>query len=99
MSYVITAPKALAAAVTDIAGIGSSINAANAAAAAPTIEILAAGADGAGGRSVAHQLDPRVPLPHPRRVGSSGLQCIVSALGDPGVEVTYHSKIVILNLL
>ncbi|MBI2697715.1 cellulose binding domain-containing protein [Mycobacterium gordonae] len=45
MSYVITAPEALAAAVTDIAGIGSSINAANAAAAAPTIEILAAGAD------------------------------------------------------
>lgn len=45
MSYVIATPEALAAAVTDIAGIGSSLSAANAAAAVPTTEILAAAAD------------------------------------------------------
>lgn len=45
MSYVITTPEALTAAATDIAGIGSSLRAANAAAAVSTTEILAAGAD------------------------------------------------------
>lgn len=45
MSYLITTPEALAAAVTDIAGIGSTLHAANVAAAVPTTKILAAGAD------------------------------------------------------
>ena len=45
MSYLIATPEALAAAVTDIAGIGSTLNAANAAAVGPTTKILAAGAD------------------------------------------------------
>src|SRR5262245_60060922 len=45
MSYLIAAPEWLAAAATDLAGVGSSISAANAAAAAPTTSLLAAGAD------------------------------------------------------
>jgi len=45
MSFVLAAPAALAAAASDIAGIGSSIGAANAAAAVPTTGILAAAAD------------------------------------------------------
>ncbi|PJE25299.1 MAG: hypothetical protein CK431_01560 [Mycobacterium sp.] len=45
MSYLIATPEALAAAVTDIAGIGSTLNAANAAAVGPTTKILAAGTD------------------------------------------------------
>ncbi|WP_139828965.1 PE family protein, partial [Mycobacterium riyadhense] len=45
MSFLIASPEAVAAASTNLAGIGSAITAANAAAAAPTTEILAAGAD------------------------------------------------------
>ncbi|WP_142272024.1 PE family protein, partial [Mycobacterium shinjukuense] len=45
MSFVIAAPEALLAAASDFAGIGSMIDAANAVAAAPTVGVLAAGAD------------------------------------------------------
>lgn len=45
MSYRIAAPEMVAAAATDLASVGSSISAANAAAAAPTMSVLAAGAD------------------------------------------------------
>ena len=45
MSFVIAAPEFLTAAATDLANIGSTIGAANAAAAAPTTSLLAAGAD------------------------------------------------------
>ncbi|EUA09238.1 PE family protein [Mycobacterium kansasii 732] len=45
MSFVIAAPEALAAAASDLSGIGGAINAANAAAAGQTLGILAAGAD------------------------------------------------------
>lgn len=45
MSYVVAAPEFLSAAATDLADIGSSISAANAAALAPTSGVLAAGAD------------------------------------------------------
>ena len=45
MSFVIAAPELIAAAASDFANIGSSIGAANAAAAASTTEVLAAGAD------------------------------------------------------
>jgi len=45
MSYLIAAPEWLAAAATDLASVGSSISAANAAAAAPTTALVAAGAD------------------------------------------------------
>ncbi|AIH29846.1 hypothetical protein T209_15650, partial [Mycobacterium tuberculosis] len=45
MSFVIAAPEAIAAAATDLASIGSTIGAANAAAAANTTAVLAAGAD------------------------------------------------------
>ncbi|MBL7324917.1 PE family protein, partial [Escherichia coli] len=45
MSFVIAAPEVMAAAATDLANIGSSISAASAAAAGPTMGILAAGAD------------------------------------------------------
>lgn len=41
----IAAPEAIAAAATDLASIGSTIGAANAAAAANTTAVLAAGAD------------------------------------------------------
>src|SRR5262249_8892654 len=44
-SYVIAAPEALAAASADLGGIGSAITEANAAAAAWTTEVLAAGQD------------------------------------------------------
>jgi hypothetical protein len=44
-SYVIAAPEALAAASTDLSGIGSAIRAANATAAASTTEVLTAGQD------------------------------------------------------
>ena len=45
MSFVNAAPEYVEAAATDLANIGSTINAANAAAAAPTTGVLAAGAD------------------------------------------------------
>lgn len=45
MSFVIAAPEVMAAAATDLANIGSSISAASAAAAGPTMGILVAGAD------------------------------------------------------
>ena len=45
MSFVVTIPGAMASAATDLAGIGFTIGAANAAAAAPTNWVLAAGAD------------------------------------------------------
>lgn len=45
MSFILTTPEALVTAASDIAGIGSTINAANAAAAVPTTGILAAAAD------------------------------------------------------
>ncbi len=45
MSYLFAAPELVASAATDLAGIGSSINAASVAAAAPTTGVLAAGAD------------------------------------------------------
>ena len=45
MSYVIAAPEMLAAAAADVAGIGSSLSEANAAAATPTTGVLAAAED------------------------------------------------------
>ena len=45
MSYVIAAPEVMAAAASDVANIGSTISAANTAAAAPTTGMLVAGAD------------------------------------------------------
>ena len=45
MSYVIAAPESVSAAATDLANIGSAISSANAAALAPTSDVLAAGAD------------------------------------------------------
>jgi hypothetical protein len=45
MSFVTTAPEALAAAATDLAGLGSVVRSASAAAATPTTGMLAAGAD------------------------------------------------------
>ncbi len=56
MSLVIVAPETVAAAALDVARIGSSIGAANAAAAGSTTSVLAAGADGqCGGGGVDHQ--------------------------------------------
>lgn len=50
MSFVIAAPEALVAVASDLAGIGSALAEANAAALAPTTALLAAGADvGVGG--------------------------------------------------
>jgi hypothetical protein len=45
MSFVIAAPEFVTAAASDLASIGSTIGAANAAAAFPTTGVLAAGAD------------------------------------------------------
>ncbi|MGB9306911.1 MAG: PE family protein, partial [Mycobacterium sp.] len=45
MSYLIAAPEMLAAAASDLANVGSTISAANAAAAVPTMAMVAAGAD------------------------------------------------------
>ncbi|CRH16949.1 PE-PGRS family protein [Mycobacterium tuberculosis] len=45
MSFVIVAPEALMSVASEVAGIGSALNAANAAAAAPTTGVLAAAAD------------------------------------------------------
>ncbi|MCV7078114.1 PE family protein, partial [Mycobacterium szulgai] len=45
MSYVWISPEVVAAAAADLAGVGSSVSAANAAAAASTTQVLAAGAD------------------------------------------------------
>ena len=45
MSYVIAAPEMLAAAAADVAGIGSSLSEANAAAATQTTGVLAAAED------------------------------------------------------
>lgn len=45
MSFVFAAPEALAAATADMAGIGSTLNAANVVAAVPTTGVLAAAAD------------------------------------------------------
>ncbi|OSC40073.1 PE family protein [Mycobacterium decipiens] len=46
MSFLLTAPEALAAAAADLSGIGSTLNVANAVAAVPTTGVLAAAADG-----------------------------------------------------
>lgn len=45
MSFVIAVPEFLSAAATDLANLGSTISAANAAASIPTTGVLAAGAD------------------------------------------------------
>src|SRR5882757_5513143 len=45
MSFLVASPEALLAAASDLSGIGSTIQMANAAAAAPTTSLLAAGAD------------------------------------------------------
>lgn len=45
MSFVIAVPEALTMAASDLANIGSTINAANAAAALPTTGVVAAAAD------------------------------------------------------
>ena len=45
MSFVIAAPELVTAAATDLANIGSTLSTANAAAAATTTEVVAAGAD------------------------------------------------------
>ena len=45
MSFLIAAPELVSAAATDLSRVGSSITAANAAAAAPTTAVIAAGAD------------------------------------------------------
>src|SRR5690349_10116047 len=45
MSFLIAAPEVLVAAANDLAGIGSTLSAANAAAGAQTTTVLAAGAD------------------------------------------------------
>ena len=45
MSYVITAPEVLATAAAEVAGIGSSLNVANATATAPTTAVIAAAED------------------------------------------------------
>src|SRR5271165_3792405 len=45
MSYLIAAPDSLLAAASDVAGIGSAIQQANAAAAGPTLSLIAAGQD------------------------------------------------------
>ncbi|WP_250576248.1 PE domain-containing protein, partial [Mycobacterium tuberculosis] len=45
MSFVIAVPETIAAAATDLADLGSTIAGANAAAAANTTSLLAAGAD------------------------------------------------------
>ncbi len=45
MSYVVLTPEMLSAAATDVAGIGSSLSAANAAATAPTTAVVAAAGD------------------------------------------------------
>jgi PE family len=45
MSFVIAAPEVLVAAASDLAGIGTTLSAANGAAAASTTRLLAAGAD------------------------------------------------------
>jgi hypothetical protein len=45
MSFVIASPDLLTSAAANLSGIGSAVGAANAAALAPTVELLAAGAD------------------------------------------------------
>jgi PE family len=45
MSFVVVPPELVAAAAANLAAIGSEVNAANAIAAAPTVQVLAAGAD------------------------------------------------------
>ncbi|MCQ4365173.1 PE family protein, partial [Mycobacterium gordonae] len=45
MSFVIADPELLSSAVADVARVGSAVGAANAAALAPTVDVLAAGAD------------------------------------------------------
>ena len=45
MSFVVAVPELMAAAATDLSGLGSQISEATAAAAAPTMQLLAAGAD------------------------------------------------------
>ena len=45
MSFLIAVPEMVAAAATDLARVGSTISAANAAAVAPTSSVIAAGAD------------------------------------------------------
>jgi PE family len=54
MSFVTTQPEALSAAATNLQGIGSGLNAQNAAAAAPTTGVVPAAADEVSALTAAH---------------------------------------------
>ncbi|SHB14100.1 PE-PGRS family protein [Mycobacterium tuberculosis] len=58
MSFVIAVPEFLSAAATDLANLGSTISAANAAASIPTTGVLAAGADDVSAASPASRASP-----------------------------------------
>ena len=62
MSFVSAAPEILQSAATDLGSIGSTINTANAAAAAPTTQVLAAGADEVSAAIATVFLDPKERL-------------------------------------
>lgn len=64
MSYVIAAPEALVAAATDLATLGSTIGAANAAAAGSTTALLTAGADEVSAEIAAYSECTARPIRH-----------------------------------
>lgn len=95
LSYVFAQPSVLAAAATDLAGIGSAINQATAAVAAPTTGLAAAAADevstalatlfGAYGQQF-------------QAIGGSSMLTLPddrapTGLPDPGIEALAHTKI------
>jgi hypothetical protein len=63
MSFVLAAPEMLASAASDVAGIGSSLSAANAAAAAPTTGVVAAAGDQVSSEIASLVFQPRPGLP------------------------------------
>lgn len=73
MSFVVAVPDFIGSAATDLTGIGSTLSAANAAAAIPTTEILAAAEDEISTAIAALPATPRPikpPVPKRRRLAA-----------------------------
>ncbi len=85
MSYVIAAPEALVAAATDLATLGSTIGAANAAAAGSTTALLTAGADEVSAAIAAYSECTARPIRHSvRGRANSGVTTVAAVAEQPG---------------
>src|SRR5262245_33123112 len=104
MSYVIAAPEFVSATATRLAGIGAAIGEANAAAAAPTTAVLAAGADEisaavaalySGHAEAYHALGPQAAAFHARFVAAldSGAVAYAAAESANAAPLTLEQQL------